>query len=222
MTSKGKCESDRSLRFGDNYCNDAIICLGGFFPTMVLQSRWHTISIRHTFRKIIFWKSRRSKKWWLFPPNNNLQSFVSSQPDRDRWILLFSFGLVFFNYFLGDAHRLKFESEPHPTKIGKIQLDSDNSDRRNSVYAWTLKVWERKGRMGRAKHSGEKGTGGMAIFHAKGIRYRHVLGTFQDHAIYNFWNLKIDLFDKNGSQMKNKLPWSEFPNRGSTISLPLP
>ena len=31
-------------------------------------------------------------------------------------------------------------------------------DRRNSVYAWTLKVWERKRRMGRAKHSSEKGT----------------------------------------------------------------
>ena len=30
-------------------------------------------------------------------------------------------------------------------------------DRRNSVYAWTLKVWERKGRVGRAIHSGEKG-----------------------------------------------------------------
>ena len=32
-------------------------------------------------------------------------------------------------------------------------------DRRNSVYDWTLKVWERKRRMGRAKHSSEKGTG---------------------------------------------------------------
>ena len=30
-------------------------------------------------------------------------------------------------------------------------------DRKNSVYAWTLKVWERKGRVARAKHSGEKG-----------------------------------------------------------------
>ena len=36
-------------------------------------------------------------------------------------------------------------------------------DRRSSVYAWTLKVWERKGRMGKAKHSSEKGTGGAVL-----------------------------------------------------------
>ena len=30
-------------------------------------------------------------------------------------------------------------------------------DRRYSVYAWIPKVWERKGRVGRAIHSGEKG-----------------------------------------------------------------
>ena len=34
-------------------------------------------------------------------------------------------------------------------------------DRRNSVYAWTLKVWERKLRVGRAKHSSEKGSGNL-------------------------------------------------------------
>ena len=34
-------------------------------------------------------------------------------------------------------------------------------DRRNSVYAWTLKVWERKGRMGAQKLSSEKAKGGV-------------------------------------------------------------
>ena len=32
-------------------------------------------------------------------------------------------------------------------------------ERRNSVYAWTLEVWERKGRMGTPKHRSEKGRG---------------------------------------------------------------
>ena len=39
----------------------------------------------------------------------------------------------------------------------KILYSSTIEDRRNSIYAWTLKCWERKGRMGRAKHSSEKG-----------------------------------------------------------------
>ena len=43
--------------------------------------------------------------------------------------------------------------------FGRKQPETDLSigDRRNSVYAWTLKVWERKGRVGRAKHFDEKG-----------------------------------------------------------------
>ena len=49
-------------------------------------------------------------------------------------------------------------------KAQNLSMWSIIEDRRNSVYAWTLKVWERKGRMKRAKHSSEKeppvGTGG--------------------------------------------------------------
>ena len=65
-------------------------------------------------------------------------------------------------------------------------------DQRNSVYAWTLKVWERKGRMGSAKHSSEKGRGKLSpvpshycvlpfpssLFSLKPLEFKHKLKFF--------------------------------------------
>ena len=46
-----------------------------------------------------------------------------------------------------------------PPGGGLIYCRSLIGDRRNSVYAWTLEVWERKGRMGRANTVVRRGRG---------------------------------------------------------------
>ena len=79
-----------------------------------------------------------------------------------------------------------------PPGGGLIYCRSLIGDRRNSVYAWTLEVWERKGRMGRAKHTSEKGTGGAShdlshycvlpfpsfLFSLKLLEFKHNLNFF--------------------------------------------
>ena len=55
---------------------------------------------------------------------------------------------------------LKFLINTWNNEMNKSMRDVPNGGQRNSVYAWILEVWERKGRMGTPKNSIEKGEWG--------------------------------------------------------------
>ena len=89
----------------------------------------------------------------------------------DKWNLFLVvihagiFKIIRFVQFIGQSKQLYFASYNMdqvisvPSRIIGLQCISRiiMGDRRISVYAWTLEVWERKGRMGTPKSRSEKG-----------------------------------------------------------------